>query len=133
MQPKTKTGSKSVSKTSNTPVKRGRPTLYDPKYCDDIIDFCAKGGFIEEYAHKIGVHVDSFVEWRKVHPEFSSAFKKARQAQLQFLLRESRKGARGKTKFFQTGMMVFLLKACHGLTEMGPQEQDETDVDFDFE
>lgn len=135
MQPKTKTGSKSVSRTSNIPVKRGRgrPSSYDPKFCDELIEYCEKGGFIEGFAGKLNVHTDTFHEWRKVHPEFSDAYKKAREAQLHYLLKHSRKGAMGKTRNFQTGMMVFLLKACHGLTEMGPQEQGETDVDFDFE
>lgn len=55
--------------------KRGAPTLYDPQYCEDLIDHMIKGLSFESFAATIWVHRDTLYEWVKVHPEFSDAKK----------------------------------------------------------
>lgn len=89
-------------------MARGQPTKYKKRYCKDIIAFFDvpaiktievtieyKNGtikteekeiandlpFFEQFAHEIGVHVDTLHEWKKVHPEFSEAYKKAKKMQ----------------------------------------------------
>lgn len=57
----------------------GRPSDYKPEYCQEIIDFMAKGNFTFQYANYIGKHVDTLYEWGKVHKEFSEALKTAKQ------------------------------------------------------
>lgn len=86
----------------------GRPTLYDPKYCEEIMDFfstpyfkeimiskVAKGGIVikipidvpndfplfEKYAANIGVNRDTLKEWRKKHDDFSAAYKICKELQ----------------------------------------------------
>jgi len=86
----------------------GRPTKYKPEYCQQIIEFfdvepyrtiietrTYKDGsvresekdiandlpFFEKFAHDIGVTVETLQEWKRVHPEFSLAYKKAKKMQ----------------------------------------------------
>jgi len=92
---------------------KGRPSKYDPKFCEDIIKFfdidhtiiktktiTRKDGsreeIEEEVANKLptferfsvncGVCRDSLVEWTKQHEEFSVAYKKAKELQKDMLI-----------------------------------------------
>lgn len=59
-------------------MAEGRPSLYDPAYCDGIIEHCATGASITSYAAEIGVCRDTISEWAKQHSEFSVAVKRAK-------------------------------------------------------
>lgn len=86
----------------------GRPTKYRKRYCQEIIDYFSsvkpfkeseisvKGkqfekiekkilyaGFptFEEFAHRLGVHVDTLNQWAKDHKEFSQAYARAKSLQ----------------------------------------------------
>lgn len=54
----------------------GRPTKYDPRYCDEIEEFMGQGFSQAAFAGKIGVNEDTIYEWKKVHPAFSEATKR---------------------------------------------------------
>jgi DNA-binding XRE family transcriptional regulator len=54
----------------------GRPTLYDPSYCDAAVEFMAQGYSKTAFAGSIGVCRDTLTEWEKHHPEFSVAIKR---------------------------------------------------------
>ena len=102
-----------ADETADDPVREGRPTKYKPEYCQEIIEFFSippsrevevvqydKSGndhvtyqtkanpipFFAAFARKIGVNDDTIVEWEKVHPEFSAAYKKAKELQKEFLI-----------------------------------------------
>lgn len=91
----------------------GRPTKYEPEYCQEIIDFFSveptrevdvvttfKNGttkesteerpnhipFFADFADKIGVNGDTIVEWAKRHEEFSAAYMRAKALQKQHLI-----------------------------------------------
>jgi len=49
------------------------PTLYDPKYCDEVIEFMAKGYSFGAFAGSIRVARTSLNRWRKSHPDFEEA------------------------------------------------------------
>lgn len=94
--------------------KAGRPTKYDPSVCDQIIAFFdvpltrrimigKKTGIdgsvtelykdiannlplIKMFARSIGVSHDTLIEWTKVHPAFSEAYKEAKALQENFLV-----------------------------------------------
>ena len=98
----------------------GRPSKYDPKYCDEIIKFFdvphserviasrATGKndyekieykvvgcslpFFSGFAHKIGVATMTIQEWSKVHPEFSCAYARAKELQHIMLHENTLKG-----------------------------------------
>lgn len=57
----------------------GRPTKYDKKYCDEIIDFMAEGGSVTEFAVEIGVSKSTVYLWADTHPEFSDALTRAQE------------------------------------------------------
>ena len=57
----------------------GRPTKYDPKYCDMIVEFMSKGKSLIGFAASIDVVVSTLYEWEKKQPDFSDAIKVARQ------------------------------------------------------
>lgn len=51
----------------------GRPTKYDPKYCQEIKDFMADGGSVTEFAVHIGVSKATIYNWADDHSEFLDA------------------------------------------------------------
>lgn len=51
----------------------GRPTKYDPKFCDTVIDMMTKGYSKQACAGEIGIAVDTFYQWVKKHKDFSDA------------------------------------------------------------
>jgi len=73
----------------------GRPTKYLPEYCEQIIKFFNKKPYRKRagkeeanppplfirFAIKIGVSYETLQEWRRVHTEFSDAYKKAKKMQ----------------------------------------------------
>lgn len=86
----------------------GRPTDYDPKYCEEIIEHFdiepnkmsfrtitkKDGTTIEEpveipanlptfasFARKIGIHRETLLNWCEVHKEFFDAYKRAKEMQ----------------------------------------------------
>lgn len=113
----------------------GRPTTYDPKYCEEIIAYFDQPAFEqstddrgrlivnprplptkERFAHMIGVHTDTLVEWSKVHPEFAAAYKRAGQLQCEALCNGGLMGAYEKT------LAIFLLKNNHGMADKVEQK-----------
>ena len=69
---------KEVVKPAVNPV--GRPTKYDPKYCQEAINFMANGFSPKALAAHLKTDYTTIYEWAKVHPEFSHALKEAQAA-----------------------------------------------------
>lgn len=53
----------------------GRPSDYDPSYCDEAITFLADGFSLAALAGKLGVARSTIYKWVEEHPEFSDAVK----------------------------------------------------------
>lgn len=51
----------------------GRPTLYDPKYCDEVVEHMKEGLSFESFAGKIGVSKQTIYDWKDKNPEFLDA------------------------------------------------------------
>ena len=60
---------------TDTAVKRpvGRPSLYDPKYCEEVIELGKIGKSIEQIAATLGLSLRVLYDWRDKHPEFLHA------------------------------------------------------------
>lgn len=56
----------------------GRPSKYDPKFCDVAEATLALGYSEAVLAGDIGVCIDTIHEWKKAHPEFSDSVKVGR-------------------------------------------------------
>lgn len=58
----------------------GRPTKYDPKYCEEVLRMGAQGYSVVEMAAEIGVKRDTLeTNWPDKHPDFLEAFTQAMQ------------------------------------------------------
>ncbi len=74
-----------AAKKSQTPPAKnpvGRPTKYEPRFCDEVVADMAKGYSLTAFAGLIGVNKDTLNEWMAVHPEFSDAVTRAKAARL---------------------------------------------------
>jgi transposase len=63
--------------TEKRPV--GRPSLYDPKYCEEVIALGKIGKSVEQIASRLGFSLRTMYEWREVHEEFSHALSEAKE------------------------------------------------------
>ena len=53
--------------------KVGRPSLYRPEYCDQIIEVMKTGLSVAGFAGTIGVSRRAISQWAEVHPAFMQA------------------------------------------------------------
>ena len=65
---------------SETAEKRpvGRPSLYDPAYCEKVIELGKLGKSIEQICYDLNTPVRTLYEWRDRYPEFSQALEDAK-------------------------------------------------------
>jgi len=66
--------------TEKRPV--GRPSQYDPAYCERIIELGRLGKSIEQIAAQIGVGTKTMYNWRDEFPEFLRALEIAKELEL---------------------------------------------------
>lgn len=64
---------KTIKKKPTNPV--GRPTKYDPKFCQIVIDVMKKGYSKEAVAGHLGICKDTLYRWDAKHKDFSDALK----------------------------------------------------------
>ena len=60
----------------------GRPSLYDPALCDQVIELGNQGKSIEQIAAKLGVSTRVLFDWKDRHPEFMHALDQAKELEL---------------------------------------------------
>jgi transposase len=68
--------------TEKRPV--GRPTLYDPKYCEEVIALGKIGKSVEAIGAILGVGTKTLYNWRDQHEEFLHALDMAKEFELQW-------------------------------------------------
>lgn len=57
---------------------RGRPSKYDPAFCETAEQVLSEGYSEAVLAGELGVCIDTVTEWKKVHPDFSASIKVGR-------------------------------------------------------
>ena len=62
--------------TEKRPV--GRPTLYDPKYCEEVVTLGRIGKSVEQIAANLNVSLRTMYSWRDAHEEFLHALDDAK-------------------------------------------------------
>ena len=62
--------------TEKRPV--GRPSLYDPKYCEEVVALGRIGKSIEQIAANLNVSLRTMYLWRDTHEEFMHALDDAK-------------------------------------------------------
>jgi hypothetical protein len=81
----------------------GRPSEYDPAYCDLVVEFMAKGFSLTAFAGSIRKSRDAVYDWISAHREFSDAVSRgraARTAALEGKLLGARYGAQASAAIF---------------------------------
>lgn len=58
----------------------GRPTLYDPSYCEKLLRLAENGNSLTQCAVKLGLDKATLLSWAEVHPEFNTAMIMAGEA-----------------------------------------------------
>ena len=74
--PKHHTASLPLAIETERPI--GRPTLYRPELCDQIIEAMGEGLSVEAAAAKVGISVRSLYYWQQEHPEFMQSIQEGR-------------------------------------------------------
>jgi transposase len=66
--------------TEETQLKRpvGRPSLYDPSFCDEVVELGRKGKSVEQIASILNVSLRTMYSWRDAHEEFLHALDDAK-------------------------------------------------------
>ena len=69
-----------MTETTELSAKRpvGRPTLYDPAYCDKVIELGRIGKSVEQIAAMLNVSLRTMYSWRDAHEEFLHALDDAK-------------------------------------------------------
>lgn len=88
----------------------GRPTDFDPKYCDMLIEHCKKGLSFEAFAGLIGISRSTLYKWVDDIPEFSDTKQRADAAVLYAMENLGMAGTAGKVKNFNVAGWIFQMK-----------------------
>lgn len=100
----------------------GRPSKYDPAYCDQIVEHMAEGASMTSFAAEIDVARSTLNEWAEHHPEFSEAIKRAKAKCAAWWEKKARDGAGGGE--VNPTLVIF------GLKNMGADDwRDKQEID----
>lgn len=88
----------------------GRPTKYDPAYCETVIAVGERGGSLTEMAQEIGVVRETLGDWRARHPDFSAAVNAGIQACQAWWERKGREATFGGCDGFNATAWIFNMK-----------------------
>jgi hypothetical protein len=97
---------KQRSAPSAEPPKGGRPTLYRPEFCQDIVEHMKLGNSVESFGAYLGtkygaryaVHRDTIYAWENAHQEFSDAINGGRAYSLKFYEDLAKSGMSGNLR-----------------------------------
>ena len=59
----------------------GRPTLYDPAYCDKVVELGKLGKSVEQISTYLNVSLRTMYTWRDAYPDFLHALEEAKIAE----------------------------------------------------
>jgi len=103
----------------------GRPTLYDPSYCDQVRELGALGKSIEQISYKLGVSLRTIYVWKEAYPDFLHALEDAKAAeqnwweeQAQAYLLEHKDGAKLNASIWSRSMAARFPKKYRDNTKL---------------
>lgn len=88
----------------------GRPSTYDPAFCQQVIDLGKEGASKAEMALALECARSTFDLWEKSHPEFSEAVKDAVAAAQGWWESQGRKATFGASPGFNATSFIFNMK-----------------------
>ncbi len=109
----------------------GRPTKYDPSFCDELDNYLATTGREQQslptkqgFALWLEVDSDTLVEWGKKYPEFSVTLSKLKEIQAKQLIDDGIYGG----KEVNSTIVKLLLQNNHGMKERVDQTTNDKDL-----
>jgi hypothetical protein len=103
-----------MSETEQKPKHPGgRPSKYDPAYCQQLIDWMADGGSFDGFAGEIDCGVSTLYDWAGEHKEFSEAKSKGKAKSLALYEKALKECAISGDKDVNPTALMFLLKCRH--------------------
>ena len=103
----------------------GRPTDYDPAFCDIAIEFLRKGKSRIQLCEKLDIAKSTMQLWEKIHPEFSAALEKG------ITFSESKWHTRGESNLknnkYNTKMYELQMRNRYGWDKQKSNEPDNKD------
>lgn len=108
---------------------KGRPTIYQIKYCQKIIDWMADGYSISSFAGKIGVSEKTIYNWAKENEDFLQSIKIGKAKSILFWEKIGRQGMMGEIPHFNATVWIFQMKNRWGwadrlTVDLGLEEND---------
>jgi hypothetical protein len=88
----------------------GRPSKYQPEYCEMLIKHMSEGLSFESFGGVVNCHDDTLRNWCELFPEFLDARKRGLQANKIFWERVGVDGAMGKIPGFNATSWIFNMK-----------------------
>jgi len=88
----------------------GRPSLYDPAFCDKVIEVGIDGGSLAEMAEACDVERHTLNAWMEAHPEFSTAVKRGLQKAQVWWERQGKIATFGGAEGFNATSYIFNMK-----------------------
>ena len=86
---------------SDEPNPTGRPTKYDPGFCDRVVELGETGASVDEMAYELCVTDVTLRNWAEKHEEFFTAFTRAKLASQIWWERKGRTGMEKSAAEFQ--------------------------------
>jgi hypothetical protein len=91
----------------------GRPTSYNPEYCQVIEQLGADGLTVIELAVSLGVKKQTLYDWAALHPDFADAFTRAKESSEAFFTRTVRENLSNRD--FNAKGAEFFGRAYHSM------------------
>lgn len=88
----------------------GRPSKYDPAFCDKVISLGREGAGKCEMAAELGITYNSFETYQDQHPEFLQAVKEALRISQAWWEKQGRKATFGDIPGFNATSYIFNMK-----------------------
>lgn len=103
-----------MSDEAKLPV--GRPSKYNPEYCDKVIAYGKDGDTLVHLARELGVAKSTLYEWAGEHKEFSDALAICKSNSEAYWLDLAKNRGAGLGTGSDT-IIKYMLAAAHGLRE----------------
>jgi len=105
--------SKKPAKKGKPAAKRavGRPTSYDPAFCETVVKLGQQGYGKAEIAEALGVSRQSLENWMETHEEFFDALTRAMSASQAWWEGQARSGIRCPTASFNAALFGKVMAA----------------------
>lgn len=87
----------------------GRPSLYKPEMCKIVEDLMAQGKTNAQVCAVLGISPDSFLRYRRDHPELAAAYEKGKTCQQAVWEDIGFKGMVGEIKGFNATTYIFMM------------------------